>query len=769
MNRLFLALFVLLSSAITYAQEALIKGVVQNDNGPLELAAVQIEGGAIVKGAVTDANGRYRIEGIPEGTYTLKVQLLGYIGATEQLHVGNTEAIVRDFELKEDWLNLEQVVITGTRTSKKRTDSPVIVDVIDKQALSNIQACNLAEGLKFQPGLRVETDCQTCNYTQLRMNGLQGGYSQILINGRPIFSPLTGLYGMEQLPVNMIERIEVVRGGGSALYGSSAIGGTVNVITRIPEQNGYEFGYAHQNTSGAGDHLLQGNATALLKSGNGGATFFFSDRKRTWYDHNGDNFSELPELKNNSFGAYLFFQPSDNQKIDINISSINEYRYGGEMAEGPAHMVEQAEERTHNVLIGNIDYQINFNEQNSSFIAFAAAQRTDRDHFTGIMPDDSTEIDYYLQNPPYGNSTTTTYQAGLQLNHRLQNFPLGSNVLTAGLEFVQDDVLDRIPAYDFEVDQLTTSAGLFMQSDWQMTGGLNVLAGLRADKHNMVDRMILSPRISVLYNLKSETQFRLTWSTGFRAPQAFDTDLHIAFAGGGVSRISLAPDLQAERSQSVSGSVNYDRATERFIAGFTVEGFYTHLRDAFYLQPIGEDVFGERFEKRNGDGAVVKGVTLEARANYEGKMQLEAGFTVQSSLYNSPVDNIEGLEATRQFLRTPDAYGYATWSFNPTNRISASVNYVHTGPMLLAHFGGAPEQREDAYENSKVFNDVSFRAGYTFYPGGLDAGLEIFGGIKNFINAYQDDFDSGKNRDSNYVYGPAIPRTFFLGIKVRSL
>ena len=113
--------------------------------------------------------------------------------------------------------------------------------MIDSKLLDQTQACNISEGLKFQPGLRVETDCQTCNYTQLRMNGLGGGYSQILINGRPVFSPLTGLYGMEQIPANMVERIEVVRGGGSALYGSSAIGGTVNVITRIPKESSYDI------------------------------------------------------------------------------------------------------------------------------------------------------------------------------------------------------------------------------------------------------------------------------------------------------------------------------------------------------------------------------------------------------------------------------------------------------------------------------------------------------------------------------------------------
>ena len=118
--------------------------------------------------------------------------------------------------------------------------------------------------LIFNQELGVETDCQTCNYTQLRMNGLGGGYSQILVNGRPIFSPLIGLYGMEQIPINMIDRIEVVKGGGSSLYGSSSIGGVVNVITKTPKNNGFSFGYDFVGVnSSVDDKVFFGNSTVV--------------------------------------------------------------------------------------------------------------------------------------------------------------------------------------------------------------------------------------------------------------------------------------------------------------------------------------------------------------------------------------------------------------------------------------------------------------------------------------------------------------------------
>ena len=150
---------------------------------------------------------------------------------------------------------------------------------------------------------------------------------------------------------------------------------------------------------------------------------------------------------------------------------------------------------------------------------------------------------------------------------------------------------------------------------------------------------VFSPRVSLLFKPFEKTQLRATWGTGFRAPQAFDTDLHIAFAGGGISRVQLADDLKKERSNSYTVSFNYDKPTEHYIYGFTVESFYTQLDDAFILENITPDANGERFEKRNSDGALVKGITLETRLNYDGIIQFDAGLTYQSSKFNTAVKN----------------------------------------------------------------------------------------------------------------------------------
>ena len=759
-------LFVLLTcTAFCFGQTYSISGTVNSGEEPLAYATIFIK--ELSKGALSDDIGFYEIKDLKPGTYLLKVSFTGYKTVLETISIVDRD-LVLDLELKETAI-LDEVVVTGTRTFKRKTDSPVIVNILNSQSLNNVQACNLSEGLRFQPGLRVETDCQTCNYTQLRMNGLAGGYSQILINGRPIFSPLTGLYGLEQIPVNMIERIETIRGGGSTLYGSSAIGGVVNVITKVPKENSFDLNYTFQSIKGdANDHIINGNATVVSQRKNAGISLFVNKRERDTFDANGDNFSELPELNNTSFGTNLFVLPTEDQKLEASFSVLNEYRYGGEMLEQSPHLALQAEERTHNVIMGSLDYQFNFDQDNRSLILYLASQKTDRDHFTGIFPDTEEDIESYLQNPPYGTSKTVTFQGGAQLNHRFNNFIKGSNVFTLGAEYLTDDVLDQIEAYNYVIDQETNSMAMFLQSDWELSTKVNLLSGIRADKHNLVDRLIFSPRVSLLYKPLYNLQLRTTWSTGFRAPQAFDTDLHIAFAGGGISRISLADDLVEERSNSFSASVNYDKSSERFIYGFTAEAFYTHLKDAFFLAPLGEDEFGERFEKQNGDGATVKGLTLEARANYNKKIQVEAGFTIQSSKFETAVENVEGLAPLREFLRTPNEYGYTTLTFTPNPKFNTTINYIYTGSMILAHFAGAPEQIQDEYKSSEAFSELGFRSSYTFELNAINSGLEIFGGIKNIFDAYQDDFDSGKNRDSNYVYGPANPRTFFLGLKIRS-
>ncbi|MDV7391530.1 TonB-dependent receptor, partial [Arthrospira platensis SPKY1] len=194
----------------------------------------------INKGVVSDKNGLYKIDNIKPGSYTLRVSALGFKTIKDSITIVPSKNLERNYKLVEDVLNIGEIVVTGTRNEIERYNSPVIVNTISNRTFQATQSLSIAEGLSFSPGLRLENNCQNCGFTQLRMNGLEGPYSQVLINSRPVFSALAGVYGLEMLPANMVEKVEVVRGGGSVLYGGNAIAGTVNIITKDPIKNSFE-------------------------------------------------------------------------------------------------------------------------------------------------------------------------------------------------------------------------------------------------------------------------------------------------------------------------------------------------------------------------------------------------------------------------------------------------------------------------------------------------------------------------------------------------
>jgi outer membrane receptor for ferrienterochelin and colicins len=240
----------------------------------------------------------------------------------------------------------------------------------------------------------------------------------------------------------------------------------------------------------------------------------------------------------------------------------------------------------------------------------------------------------------------------------------------------------------------------------------------------------------------------------------------MAFAAGGVSRIMLSPNLRPEKSQSVSASLNYDKPREHFILGFTLEGFYTRLDEAFYLQPIGNDSFGELFEKQNGQGATVQGAIAEFRVNYDKKIQLESGLTIQTSMFDERVQYIQDLEGIREYIRTPTNYGFATLSIFPSNKFRSNINYIYTGKMFVPHFSGSDNQLIDEIFESPSFSEVSFKTSYKIELNNSKSAVECYLGIKNIFNSYQSNFDIGKNRDSNFIFGPSLPRTFYIGIQL---
>ncbi len=738
--------------AISNAQTPVLKGRVMSRGQAVPLAYCAIAD--LDRAAVADEDGRFELTLPAAGNYQLEVTSLGFLPFKKELHITEAEHNLQ-VELEELPFDLNTVVVSGTRTDRRRLDSPVAVNVLTSTTFQVTQSNTLSEGLCFQPGLRMETDCQTCNYTQLRMNGLGGSYSQILIDNRPVFTPLMSLYSLEQIPASQIERVEVVKGGGSVLYGANAIAGTVNVLTKMPSQNEWSLSGNSALVGGeAADHFFNANASIIGEGKEAGTSLFASHRNREPFDANDDGFSEMPLLRNSSLGFKTQLRPNEHHRLLLNGWSINEFRRGGNTFDLPADQADQSEERNQQVWVGGADYRFSPKSKAWNLSAYLSAQKTDRRHYTGIDHANG-----------WGTTDSKTWIGGLQYTHRLEYWR-GSNSLTLGIEHQHDDTFDEIAAYHYRIDQVTNLTGAFLQSDWDIAPKFTLLSGLRLNRHNFLDKIVATPRLSALFKPLDNLQLRAAWAQGFKPPQAFETDMHIAFAGGGVSVIQVSPELRQETSNSFSFSVDFNRATTESIFGFTLDAFHTQLLDAFVLEENGQDDVGNiLLLRKNGGNSIVQGLTLEGRFNYDQKLQLESGFTLQSARFDNPVAWSAEVPATKSYLRTPNQYGFFTLLFFPLERLNGSLSGVYTGSMKVPHFAGAPGVPEDVLFDSPDFMELNCKLNYRLHFHGTETDLEFSAGVQNIFNAYQSDFDLGKNRDSNYVYGPGRPRTVFVALK----
>ena len=282
--------------------DANITGHVRNATTQEHLPYISITVKGTTLGTTTDATGHYMLKNLPAGDLVLEASMLGYKTEEKKVTTQANKLLEVNFDLEEDAVALDEVVVSATRNETSKKEAPIIVNVSSAKLFEGTSSATLAEGMNFQPGLRVENNCGNCGTTQLRINGLEGQYSQILIDSRPVFSSLAGVYGLEQLPVSMIERVEVIRGGGSALYGSSAIGGVMNIITKEPLRN---FASLANTTSvlpgGKTDINTSLNASLVSDDRKAGVYLFGMLKNRDWYDRNGDGFAaacaSIPSLR----------------------------------------------------------------------------------------------------------------------------------------------------------------------------------------------------------------------------------------------------------------------------------------------------------------------------------------------------------------------------------------------------------------------------------------------------------------------------------------
>ncbi len=721
-----------------------IHGMVRDEQGKLlDGAQVTVNGFRI--GSVSE-HGHYHVTRVPAGEHEVTAYMTGYTSATRTVNIIAGKTVELNLTLKSTTFELNPLVVTGTRTIKKRLDSPVQVDVIPTENFDIESSVNVAEGISHTPGLRVENNCQNSNFTQLRMNGLKGPYTQILVNGRATFSSLAGVYGLEQMPSAMVDRLEVVKGGGSSLYGGSAVGGVVNIITRKPQVPQTELGIRAGWVDGKPDNTLSLSSSVLSDDRKIGAFLFGQRRQRNPYDRNGDGFSELGILRSNSFGGQFYYEPDEDHELSIETHILSEERRGGDqITSTQPHQANLAEA----IATKRVGAGINYTQK--------VSPRTDYTLYTSLAY--TTRHSYYGsgQDPnAYGSTLNPLYMGGGQLNYR----PNTNHTLTMGMEFKSDALKDEILAYKRITDVTYKTFGMFAQEDWQINPRFNTVLGLRMDKHSEIDNPIFSPRANLLFKASEFMSLRGSFSTGYRPPVVFDEDLHVTQVGGEGMIIRNADNLKEEKSYSFSAGLEYSRAFDGTELFFTAGGFYTMLDHVFFVNFIGQEGSSLIHERINSGGAKVYGAEFEATLALRERVTLGTGWTFQKSLFGE-VQDISEDESVRiltdELLRSPDIYGYlsADIELAPGN-VDLDLSLDITGPMHVLN------AESNAYRDKTPWFGV-FDTRLTFAVGNNDH-LKCFIHGHNLFDSYQDDLDVGVNRDAGYVYGPQRPRSIYTGI-----
>ena len=683
-----------------------------------------------------------------------------------------------------DALNLNEVVVSGTRYAYDRSEAPIVVDVIKPQLLQATQSISLADGLSYAPGVRVETNCQNCGFTQLRLNGLEGAYSQILINNRAVFSALNSVYGLEQIPSSMVEKIEVVRSGGSALYGSNAIGGTVNIITKDPQENAWELKQNISLIAGVAiDQNTSFNTSIASKSSTSGLTVYGMQRTREAWDANGDSFTEAVQLNSKVLGAKAFYKSSNQSKLTADFSWVDEYRRGGDRLELVPHLTDITEALNHNIFLGGLNLDFWSKDKRTSGSMYVSLSNTLRDSYYGGLGGGRTAEDSTAALNAYGNTTDFSVVTGGQITHNFSD----KQVFVAGAEWQRNETFDEIRGYQRSIDQKVKSYGVFAQHEWKPNKKFKSMLGARYDLVNVQGQYILasiarsadfnlgvlSPRATLMYKLNGATRLRGGYARGFRAPQTFNEDLHISFAGGEPLFAVLSEDLTHETSNAFTASWNH---SANYFGGQTsllAEAFFTQLNNPFINVSTGATLPNGSIveEVRNGSGARVQGLNYEAGWAPNPGFTLQLGGTLQRSTYTElqtlfepegdPLPG-ESIVSTMRFLRTPDTYGYFNMYYAHTPKTSIDLTGTYTGTMvvpLIVSDSGFLELKE-----SKQFLDINVKVNHEMDINKRQH-IESSVGMKNLLNSFQDDFQSGAARDAGYIYGPVLPRTFFVSVK----
>lgn len=644
----------------------------------------------------SDTTGKYNFTGIAPGNYKITIAGMEFQPLSKNTVVKLNETTIVNFDLKLAENSINEVVVSGTLKAVKRLESPVPVEVYSPVFFKKNPTASIFEALQNVNGVRPQLNCGVCNTGDIHINGLEGPYTAVLIDGMPIVSSLSTVYGLSGIPNSLVERIEIVKGPASSLYGSEAVGGLINIITKNPT-NAPQFSVDYFTTSYLENNLDLGvkfkiakKATSLL-----GLNYFNYNQI---IDNDHDNFTDVTLQNRLSIFNKWTFERKSNRVFSLAGRGIYEDRWGGDIRwekkyRGGDEIYGESIYTKRGELFGV--YQLPTNEK----ILFS---------FSGNV---------HYQDSRYG---ATSYIA---------NQKIGFGQLTWDKKISKNDFLIGIASrYTYYDDNTPSTAtlngenkadqiwlpGIFAQNEIAFNEKHKLLLGFRYD-YNSVHGNIYTPRMAYKLKINDKNTIRLNAGTGYRVVNLFTED-HAALTGA--REVVIANNLNPEKSINVN--LNYIKKMywhDGTIFNLETSLFYTHFNNRI-IGDYETDPNKIIYDNLNGY-AVSKGITTNFDVNFTNGLKIIAGGTLMD------VYSVENGKKERQLLTERFT---ATWAISyKIQKLNLNIDYSGNvySPMQLPLLGALDPRNP----NSPWYSIQNIQFSYL----GLK-NFEFYGGIKNLLN-----------------------------------
>ncbi len=686
---------------------------------------------------------------------------------------------------------LEPLTVTaGTRTERLLTEVPIRTEVVLSEDIALRAPLNLSQAVELTNGVRIENNCQNCNTSEVQLLGLPGAYNQILFDGTPLLSTLGAVYGLEQIPVGFVDRIELVKGGGSALYGPGAVAGVINLVSLRPQRSGgfVQAGLEWQE----GEPIWMADARVNLAPSESAAahgrhalavSVVGQAVTHDAIDFNGDGYSEIARRDLLVGGVQAWFTPTARTTLRAHHTYTDEARRGGDRLDRPPHEANIAESLDTRYHRGALAWDQTVTPD-FDFTATYAFAHIARDSYYGGLGGDDASTPLTPESAPgagdndqplidqgyatrgevafdqYGHTVNPLHFLDLLFRQRL-----GDHALAYGAQYKHESVRDekrdgdgaRVGA-DPLVDDTFTNLGFLLQDEWTATERLDLVLGARLDDASTVDRLVFSPRLAAAYAATPRLRLRAAFSTGFRAPDVFSEDLHVDTIGATPVPVSNAPGLSEESSRTVQLGFAYAApASAPLPWTWDLTASRTEIADTFVLSRVGATDL-----RTNGSGSTVTGLETNLGLRLRPDLRLDLGLAYYLSRYDEAEtvfdDGAGVVITTRDYLKTPRLTVLAQAVWSPAEEWDVFAALKTTGPMDVVNNNSGTLRR------TPVFHvvDLGFTRHFSL-PGGRHLDWSL--GVKNLFDERQRDLESGAGRDSDYVYGPRFARSFYTQVR----